>query len=146
MRMMVPGHCYCIPRCRGNANFMVAVALSGMKYYHDVTGDPRVKKSIIDGALFLAESCYSEQHGYFRYTPCLKMRYTFGVSPLMTEGIARAYLWTKDARLRHALQTMIDHPRKEGAYGKPFSMYYRNAPRVMADIAEAGLTAAEEVK
>jgi len=146
MRMMVPGHCWCIPRCRGNANFMVAVALSGLKYYHDVTGDPRVKKSIIDGALYLAESCYSEQHGYFRYTPCMKMRYTFGVSPLMTEGIARAYLWTKDARLRHALQTMIDHPRKEGAYGKPFSMYYRNAPRVMADIAKSDVKCNEEVK
>ncbi len=40
---MVPGHCECEVRHQGNAGFMIAVLLSGLKYYHDVTGDERVK-------------------------------------------------------------------------------------------------------
>ncbi|NQT51582.1 hypothetical protein HQ576_06010, partial [bacterium] len=52
-RMMRPGHCQCTPRHRGNAGFMVAVLLSGLKYYHDVVPDPRVKDSIIRGAHYL---------------------------------------------------------------------------------------------
>ena len=141
MRMMVPGHCVCIPRCKGNANFMVAVLLSGLKYYHDVTGDPRVKTAIINGASYLADSCYSEKHAGFRYTPCMKMKFTFGVSPLMTEGFARAYLWTKDEKFVHALKVLLAKPVPKRMYGKSFSMYYRIAPRVMADIAKGGIDA-----
>ncbi len=139
-RMMVPGHCRCEPRHRGNAGFMVAVLLSGLKYYYDVTGDPRVKQAIIQGAHYLCEECYSDETHGFRYTSCPATRYTSGASPLMVEGIARAYLWTKDERFRRVLTEALPRGAHGSRYGKSFSMYYRMAPRVLADLSAAGLT------
>ncbi|MBN2450123.1 MAG: hypothetical protein JXR77_07020 [Lentisphaeria bacterium] len=143
-RMMVPGHCHCIPRHRGNAGFMVAVLLSGLKYYHDVTGDPAVRECIVAGARSLVDECYSpEVHG-FRYTSCPAMRYTPGSSPLMAEGIARAYLWTRDPGLEDVLTMALPLGAGGSGYGKGFSMYYRAAPRLLADLAACGLTLNEQ--
>jgi hypothetical protein len=139
-RMMVPGHCLCEPRHRGNAGFMVAVLLAGLKYHHDVTGDPRVKESIILGAHGLLDETYSDEVHGFRYTSCPKMPYRAGASPLMVEGIARAYLWTKEERFRRALVDSLPLAAKGASYGKSFSMYYRMAPRVLADLDQAGIT------
>ncbi|MGI6355036.1 MAG: hypothetical protein ACOX6W_08075 [Lentisphaeria bacterium] len=139
-RMMVPGHCLCEPRHRGNANFMVAVLLAGMKYYHDVTGDPKVKDSIIAGAKYMIEECYSEETGGFRYTSCPNMRFSRGTHPLMVEGIARAYLWTRDPILKKPLTDALLNSHGGGNYGKSFSNYYRVAPRVLYDLAETGIT------
>ena len=139
-RMMVPGHCHCEPRHRGNAGFMVAILLSGLKYFHDVTGDERVKECIIRGARYLLDETYSDEVAGFRYTSCPKTSYRAGASPLMVEGIARAYLWTKDERFRRVLTEALPKAAGGSSYGKGFSMYYRCAPRVLADLAEAGLT------
>jgi hypothetical protein len=139
-RMMVPGHCKCTPRHRGNAGFMVAVLLSGLKYYHDVTGDPAVKQAIIKGAYSMLDEGYSTDIHGFRYTSCPNTGYRTGCSPLMAEGIARAYLWTRDPRFKDVLTEALPRGAGGGGYGKPFSMYYRVAPRVLADMAAAGLT------
>ncbi|NLF74020.1 MAG: hypothetical protein GX575_33870 [Candidatus Anammoximicrobium sp.] len=138
-RMMVPGHCECEPRHRGNAGFMVAVLLSGLKYYHDVTGDERVKQSIIAGAHYLLDETYSDEVQGFRYTSCPKTGYRPGASPLMVEGIARAYLWTRDERFRRVLAEALPRSAGGSGYGKGFSMYYRVGPRVLADLEAAGL-------
>jgi hypothetical protein len=139
-RMMVPGHCECEPRHRGNAGFMIAVLLSGLKYYHDVTGDERVKEAIIRGAHNLLDETYSDEVHGFRYTSCPKGRFSPGASPLMAEGVARAYLWTGDDRFRRVLTEALPISGGGSPYGKSFSMYYRMAPRVLADMATAGIT------
>ena len=139
-RQMVPGHCHCEPRCRGNANFMVAVLLAGMTYYYDVTEEPEVRDSIILGARFMMDDFYStETHG-FRYTSCPDMRYRVGVSPVyMVEGIARVYNWTEDELFLDPLTNGLAYGARGSGYGKGFSAYYRSAPRVLADLAAAGL-------
>ncbi|MHB8994006.1 MAG: RIFT barrel domain-containing protein [Armatimonadota bacterium] len=139
-RMMVPGHCECEPRHRGNANFMIAVLLTGLTYYHDVTNEPAVKDSIIRGSRYLVETMYSKDTHGFRYTPCPNMRYTSGVSPLMAEGIARAYRWTRDPIFTDALTNGLALGASGAGYGKSFSMYYRCAARLLADLAAMGLT------
>jgi hypothetical protein len=139
-RMMRPGHCRCTPRHRGNAGFMVAVLLSGLKYYHDATGDPRAKDAIIRGAHYLLDECYSPEVKGFRYTSCPETDYRPGATPLMVEGIARAYLWTQDQRFRRVLTEALPLRARGSPYGKGFSMYYRCGPRVMADLLAAGLT------
>jgi hypothetical protein len=144
-RMMVPGHCHCTPRHRGNAGFMVAVLLSGLKYYHDVTEDPRVKQAIIDGARYLVRECYSEEVHGFRYTSCPKMGYRPGASPLMVEGIARAYRWTHDPKLLDPITNGLAYGAGGSRYGKGFSMYYRMAPRLLADLAACDLGLAERM-
>ena len=138
-RMMVPGHCLCEPRHRGNAGFMVAVLLAGLKYYHDVTAEPRVKEAIIQGAGYLLEETYSDQTHGFRYTSCPNTGYKSGASPLMVEGVARAYLWTQDDRFRRVLTEALPRGAGGSGYGKSFSMYYRMAPRVLADLEAAGI-------
>ena len=138
-RMMVPGHCQCEPRHRGNAGFMIAVLLSGLKYYYDVTGDPQVKEAIIRGAHYLLDETYSDDVHGFRYTSCPKTSYRAGSTPLMAEGVARAYLWTRDDRFRRVLTEALPLSAGGSSYGKGFSMYYRCAPRVLADLAAAGL-------
>jgi hypothetical protein len=142
-RMMVPGHCHCEPRHRGNAGFMVAVLLSGLKYYHDYTGEEEVKQAIIRGARYLLDETYSEETHGFRYTSCPKMRYGTGASPLMVEGIARAYLWTHDERFLDVLTNGLAAGAGGQSYGKSFSMYYRCAPRVLADLTACGLSMEE---
>ena len=139
-RMMVSGHCKCDVKHRGNAGFMIAVLLSGLKYYHDVTGDERVKGAIIQGAHYLLEETYSDEVHGFRYTSCPEHNYRPGASPLMVEGIARAYLWTGDDRFRRVLTEAVPRAAGGSSYGKGFSMYYRMAPRVLADLDAAGLT------
>ncbi|MFW6437453.1 MAG: hypothetical protein ACOCZ7_00450, partial [Armatimonadota bacterium] len=142
-RQMVPGHCHCEPRHRGNANFMVAILLTGLTYYHDVTQEPEVKDAIILGAHFLVDDMYStETHG-FKYTSCPNMRYGTGVSPLYAEGLARAYRWTKDENFLDPLTNGLAYGASGSGYGKGFSMYYRAAPRLLADLAEVGLTLEE---
>jgi hypothetical protein len=142
-RMMVPGHCQCIPRHRGNAGFMVAVLLSGLKYYHDVTGEPRVKEAIIRGARYLVDECYSDTVHGFRYTSCPKTGYRAGATPLMVEAIARAYRWTGDDVFRDPLENALPLGARGSGYGKGFSMYYRMAPRVLADLQETGIELTE---
>jgi hypothetical protein len=145
-RMMVPGHCTCEPRHRGNANFMIAILLTGLTYYHDVTDEPAVKTCIIRGARYLIEEMYSKEVHGFRYTPCPNMRYVPGVTPLMAEGIARAYRWTHDPIFEDALTNGLAMGAEGADYGKGFSMYYRCAPRLLADLAAMGLTINESRK
>ena len=142
-RMMVPGHCQCEPRHRGNAGFMVAILLSGLKYYHDVTEEPAVRQAIIRGAHYLLDECYSDEIHGFRYTSCPKTGYRAGATPLMAEGISRAYLWTKDARFKDVVTNGLAAGAGGSGYGKGFSMYYRCAPRVLADLAACGLSLEE---
>ena len=139
VRAMVPGHCNCEVRHQGNAGFMISVLLSGLKYYHDITGDERVKQSIIRGAHYLLDETYSDETMGFRYTSCPKHGYRTGTTPLMVEGIARAYLWTKDDRFRRVLTEALPRGAGGSGYGKGFSQYYRMAPRVLADLKEAGI-------
>jgi hypothetical protein len=138
-RMLVPGHCHCEPRHRGNANFMVALLLSGIKYYHEMTGEPQAKEALIAGAHYLLDECYSEQVSGFRYTSCPKMNYSRGTIPYMVEGIARAYLWTGDKRFTHPLTKALPYGERGADYGKGFGSYYRSGPRVLADMATLGL-------
>jgi hypothetical protein len=142
-RMMVPGHCHCEPRHRGNAGFMVAILLTGLTYYHDVTQEPAVKEAIIRGAHYLLDECYSDETHGFRYTSCPNTRYGSGASPLMVEGVARAYRWTEDERFLDPLTHGLALGAGGSAYGKGFSMYYRCAPRLLADLAAVGLTLEE---
>ena len=137
-RMMVPGHCQCEPRHRGNAGFMIAVFLADMKYYHDVTGDPELKEAIIRSAHNLLDETYSNETRGFRYTSCPNTGYRPSASTLMVEGVSRAYLWTGDERFGQMLRESL--PIAAGSsYGKGFSMYYRMAPRVLADLDAAGI-------
>jgi hypothetical protein len=116
---------------------MIALLLSGIKYYHEMTGEPEAKEALIAGARYLLDECYSEEVAGFRYTSCPKMKYSRGAGPLMVEGIARACLWTGDKRFEHPLTKALPYGERGSDYGSGF--YYRGGPRVLADMQALGL-------
>lgn len=138
-RMLVPEHCLCVPRHRGNANFMIGLILDGIKYYHEITGEEAAKQALISGAYYFLDECYDEKTVGIRYTSCPKMRFARGVKPYVLEGLARAYLWTKDKRLAHPLVNLLPRSERADTYGKDFSAFYCRGPMVLADMEAAGL-------
>ena len=137
-RMMVPGHCECEPRHRGNAGFMVAVLLSGLEIL------PRRDRRPAGQAVDHRRGALSLGRDLFRRGPGIPLHVLSedgvpsGASPLMVEGIARAYLWTRDERFRRVLTEALPRDARGSSYGKGFSMYYRVGPRVLADLGGGG--------
>lgn len=89
-RCMVPGHCYDLPRHRGEAGFMVGVLLTGMKYYHQATGDPRAADVLAKAARWLARETYDPATNQFRYTSCPHSAKPSSTPCMACEGFAYA--------------------------------------------------------
>lgn len=98
-RCMVPGHCYDLPRHRGEAGFMVGVLLAGMKYYHEATGDPRAAQVLVDAARWLVRETYDPAKNQFRYTCCPNSSMPSSTPTMACEGFAYAARITGDADL-----------------------------------------------
>jgi len=137
-RQLGYGHCNCLPHHYGNTGFMMAILLSGMKYYHFLTGDERLVKAIPAGARYLLRETWSDETCGFRYTSCPIHAYGHGASPLMLEGVAYAYRLSKDPVLKEVVRKGLS--LRGSPYGKSFSMFYRSGPRLLYDIALMGLT------
>ena len=133
VRQLMPGHCHCVPRHRGNAGFMVGILLSGLKRYHQLTGEERVAQAIARGARFLIEDMWDPDACGFRYTSCPNTR--GGPSFPLLEGIAYAYRLTKDAQfedvLRASIRALLSRPGTAMHYGA-----MRSAPYVLHDIGD----------
>jgi hypothetical protein len=89
-RCMVPGHCYDLPRHRGEAGFMVGVLLAGMKYYHEATGDPRAADVLVKAARWLVRETYDPATNQFRYTSCPNSAKPSSTPCMACEGFAYA--------------------------------------------------------
>jgi hypothetical protein len=89
-RCMVPGHCYDLPRHRGEAGFMVGVLLAGMKYYHEATGDPRAADVLVKAARWLVRETYDPAKNQFRYTSCPHSAMPSSTPSMACEGFAYA--------------------------------------------------------
>ena len=72
-RQMVPGHCHCMPRHRGEANFMLGVLANGLEEFHNEVPDPRVAQAVIGGARQAVAELWVPEVDGFRYTSCPKM-------------------------------------------------------------------------
>lgn len=73
-RQMVPGHCYDMPRHRGEANFMLGVLANGLWEYFREVPDPRVAEALIGGAKQVVQELWVEEVNGFRYTSCPNMK------------------------------------------------------------------------
>ncbi|MGC9316998.1 MAG: hypothetical protein ACP5KN_03050 [Armatimonadota bacterium] len=69
-RQLVPGHCYCEPRCRGACSFMQGILGVGLREYYKETGDPRVEEAIPDAARYVIDEMWEDEVEMFRYTSC----------------------------------------------------------------------------
>jgi len=141
-RMMVPGHCLCLPAHHGNAGFMVGVLLTGLKWYHLETGDPRVAESIRMGAHFLIDDMWAEDVGGFRYTSCPRSSKGAWSNFLLFDGIAYAYRLSQEAGApdgklaRHLAAGTDPAIASMNGMGKSFSQFIRVAPHFLETLAE----------
>ena len=141
-RLMVPGHCFCIPpRHTGNAAFMVGVLMAGLKYYYEATGEKRVADAIVAAADYVIDSTWVPEKGVFRYTSC---PHSSGSSAPMAvlKGIATAYGFSRKKRFREVLMAGAQkalgdrRPGTGRGSGKSISMPMRSAPQVLVDLPE----------
>ena len=106
---LAEAHCHCEPpRCRGEAGFMVGVALSALRKYYALTADPRVADAIVGGVRWLLEKTYVPEVGHFRYTSCPTRG---GPGPGYTiqviEALADAYSFARDPRIAEVLERSL---------------------------------------
>ena len=73
-RQMVPGHCYDMPRHRGEANFMLGVLAGGLWAYYGAVPDPAVAAAFHGGARQAVRELWVEEAAGFRYTSCPNMK------------------------------------------------------------------------
>jgi hypothetical protein len=132
-KLLTPGHCACLPRHYGNAGFMLAVLLTGLRHYEEATGDPRIAPAIIGGARFLIDDMWVPQARAFRYTSCPKTEVMAGLNFLLFDGIVYAHQRTGDPRMRAVLiqgaDTALESMR---GLGKGFTQTTRVAPHFLA--------------
>ncbi|MEK7407963.1 MAG: hypothetical protein AAB225_23075 [Acidobacteriota bacterium] len=136
-RQLVPGHCQCLPRHHGEAGFMVAVLLTGLKYYYQATGDERVAQSIIRGSHFLIDDMWLPDINGFRYTSCPRSFTGAWSNFLLFDGISFAHQRTGDEKLGNVLRrgtgSALDSMT---GWGKGFTQYTRVAPSFIGYLAD----------
>jgi hypothetical protein len=96
---LVPGHCYCEESHYGEAGFMAAVLMTGMKMYYLATGDERVGEAIVKIANFVIDTMYVPEEGTFHYTSCPKSSVGASYGFLLGDGMGFAANRTNDERL-----------------------------------------------
>lgn len=133
-RRLGGGHCQCDPPHHGNAGFMVAVLMSGMKRYHEITGDERVAKTLVRAARWMIEDLWVERDKAYRYTSCPR-RTRGGGSFHMNESVAYAYRLTGAALFRDAaLQSPSTRLTRVSSGGKGISAHIRAVPHTLPDL------------
>ncbi|MDP6506868.1 MAG: hypothetical protein QF886_24800, partial [Planctomycetota bacterium] len=85
---------------KGNNLFLIGILLSGLKAYHEVTGDEAAKKSILSGARWLMKS-WNEAAGGWPYSATTDgaplHRPSTGLNPLVIESLTYAAHLSGDA-------------------------------------------------
>ena len=139
-RMLVWGHCFCDPpRHRGNASFAVGLLLAGMKRYHQITGDRRVRRCIVRGAEYLIDANWIPDERVFRYTNCPHIWGNAGQNAQLLEGLGYAWRLSRSPKIG---QVLIDAMERcfapEESVQKAFvSAYTRAAPFAMFNYEDA---------
>ncbi len=93
-RQLVPGHCYDMPRHRGEANFMLGVLCNGLETYYDDTGDDRVAQAIVGGANQAITEMWVDEANGFRYTSCPNMKGYTANNDMTVAPLFFAYRYT----------------------------------------------------
>lgn len=73
MAMLAYGHCSARStgdRCHGQVSYLLALTMSSLARYHEITGDPEVLEAITVGLDQIIRTCWSEEHQTFYATPC----------------------------------------------------------------------------
>jgi len=139
-RLMVPGHCFCDPpRHTGNASFMVGILMAGLRRYHQITKDPRVRKCIVRAAHYIIDANWVPEVKIFRYTQCPHSSKSVGQNDQMIEGLGYAWRLSKSPKIARVLIDTVECclQRDPGGMGKSVSCWMRQAPFALRDYVAA---------
>ncbi len=135
VRMMVPGHCHCEPFHYGNAGFMVGILLTGLRWYHQETGDDRVAQAIVRAAQFLAADMWVPEKQGFRYTSCPRSSTGVWSNLPLADGLTYAYSLSGDEHIKAVLQKAIPAGIQGiSGFGKSLSQAIRTAPHTLTKL------------
>lgn len=120
---------------KGGSPFMTTVLLEGLIRYHIMTGDEKVKESILKANNWLINEAYIPQRKTFVYIQCPEYKRSGGVytlNPMFIEMLGYAYHISKDEKyLKVALEFFKDTILK-GEYAnhiKEFTQCFRSSGR-----------------
>ena len=129
-RILTSGHCDLNPPYLGEANFMLGLLLSGLKRYHQITGDETVQESIVRAARRLVEEHWNPQRTAFRYTSCPTIHFTDDLNSVILEGLGYAWRLSDDPQLARPLLADAPHPLWFD-HGRGFARIARFAPHTL---------------
>ena len=140
-RMLVPGHCFCDPpRHRGNSSFCVGILMAGLKRYHQITGDRRVRRCIVRAAEYLIDTTWVPGERVFRYTNCPHIWANAGQNAQIVEGLAYAWRLSRSPRIGRvlvdAMECCVD-PATNAPVAVSVALWTRQVPFAMADYEDA---------
>ncbi len=135
--LLRPGHCYHkdpLPACQGNAGFEIALSLSALAEYWELTGDDRIPDSIVRAADWLLNDLWSPLTATFRYTSCDLTNYAPNLNCLYLHGLAYAYRFSGEERfMKAAMQALAVVEKTPATRGKEFAMCLMTAPHFLYD-------------
>jgi len=144
-RLMVPGHCHCLPpRHTGNAGFMVGILMVGLKRYSEATGERRVREAIVRAADYCIDAMWVPERSAFRYTSCPLSSVGGGADMRILKGIATALRFSGKERFREVLAAGAQSamagrlPKAHRGVGKSICSPMRGAPQVLVDLPGEG--------
>ena len=139
-RHMVPGHCHCTPRHHGNAGFMVAVLLNGLKLYHQATEDERIPEVMRRAARWMIDDMWAEEKAGFRYTSCPKSSAGPWCNFMFFDGALYAARLTGDDVIPQYARKGMEAAMEGGVsgFGKSLSMSTRVLPHLIWEMEQLG--------
>jgi len=140
IREMMPGHCYCLPRHRGEAAFMMGILMSGLRDYNQVARDPDVDRMIAGAAHYLIRTTWVPERKAMRYTSCPVSSAGGGLSELITEGMMHGYMCRPDKVLGDVVKAgTVQEVRSVSGFGKSFTQQIRRTPAILYQFAQADM-------
>ena len=138
-RLMVPGHCHCLPpRHRGNAGFMVGILMTGLQRYYEAAEDSRIPAALVGAAEYCIDTMWEPAFKAFRYTSCPRSDVVVGADMRILKGIAFALGHSGRRRFEQVLKEGLESalggsaPRAGRGVGKAICSRMRGAPQVLA--------------
>ena len=135
------GHCNCPQPHYGGVGFMMGVLLSGLKHYHELTGDAAVADCIVAASRGIFADMWDPAVLGFHYTSCPNTSSGPFANMLISEGYAYACRLSDDAEMKKHLVQMLVGAAQTGTptTSKPFAMYTRAAPHTLAELTRLNL-------
>ena len=140
--MLAYGHCNepsTSGRCHGQNTYMLALTLSVLARFHQITDDPDVLRALSTGINQMIRQCYSKEHGTFWLTSCDHLKHnpppaTNSAVMLSARAFSHEYrhtgnrkhrdIWTRAFKkcMESCVQDLLDK-KQQGATGYSSGMF-----------------------